>query len=397
MLISIKMVKSVPPEPVRRRTFFRSTISIQPRQDSPANPANQASSTTVLAALSPPKESTPIPKQSKKSNPATATAPATATTSKTNDDTMHTADDAADVKANAKESSGPSTRNERDAGKKTSSSGQTNDPKTLAIGLPKIQARVSRLQPDAAAAATPSMKTSTTAMTMTTTRGSSIAHPNPESSKKQTPVKRNAGIFRSRISWAGTRERDKNERKFDPDENGNGNAVASSSSARPGSANTQGPARPSTPPRPFWKTANRTESNKHSGDEKRYMEAGFYCQDDYAKSPLKLVSKVLLRRQAELDLNKKAAKGKKGKVNGGPPEIPPHVKLDHNRPVFPPLPYDYGYELFFGEEHDFVLPFNIRTQAEQGLLDGKKKPAPYSKLRASKCLSRGPPHSITAY
>jgi hypothetical protein len=101
------------------------------------------------------------------------------------------------------------------------------------------------------------------------------------------------------------------------------------------------------------------------------MEAGFYCQDDFAKSPHKLVSKVLMRREAESKL-----KSKYPKANAA-------YRPELNRPAFPPLPYDYGYELFFGEQHDFVLPFNIRSESENGLLDGKKKPAPYSKLRAS--------------
>jgi hypothetical protein len=103
---------------------------------------------------------------------------------------------------------------------------------------------------------------------------------------------------------------------------------------------------------------------------KEYMEAGFYCQDDMAKSPHQLISKVLQRREAEERL--------KSRKSGG-------LRINFlDRPSFPPLPYDYGYQLFFEEEQDFVLPFNIRREAETGRLDAKKRPAAYSKLRASK-------------
>jgi hypothetical protein len=106
---------------------------------------------------------------------------------------------------------------------------------------------------------------------------------------------------------------------------------------------------------------------------KEYMEAGFYCQHDQGTLSHNLVEKVLLRRQAEE--NAKSRPYKKGGIKVAGLGVP----------AFPPLPYDYGYELFFGEEQDFVLPFNIRREAESGQLDGKKKPAAYSKLRASKC------------
>lgn len=126
---------------------------------------------------------------------------------------------------------------------------------------------------------------------------------------------------------------------------------------------------PVTPP-PRVQTPLRETLRMNGKVTKRYMEAGFYCQDDYAKSPYKLVSKILMRREAEEKLT----------------SIKPNAayRPELNRPAFPPLPYDYGYELFFGEQHDFFLPFDIRSESENGLLDGKKKPAPYTKLRASK-------------
>jgi hypothetical protein len=104
---------------------------------------------------------------------------------------------------------------------------------------------------------------------------------------------------------------------------------------------------------------------------KEYMESGTYCQDDRAKAPYTLVSKVLKRREAE-------EKSKSRKTGTSILRV-----IDINRPIFPPLPYDYGHELFFGEQHDFTIPFNIRQEAESGRLDRKKRPAAYSKLRAS--------------
>lgn len=103
---------------------------------------------------------------------------------------------------------------------------------------------------------------------------------------------------------------------------------------------------------------------------KEYMEAGFYCQDNLARSPHKLINKVLQRRETEERL--------KTRKSGG-------LRINFlDRPSFPPLPYDYGYQLFFEEEQDFVLPFDIRREAETGRLDAKKRPTAYSKLRASK-------------
>lgn len=106
---------------------------------------------------------------------------------------------------------------------------------------------------------------------------------------------------------------------------------------------------------------------------KEYMKAGFYCQDDEATLSHTLVEKVLLRRQAEENTKSKSKSKGTMKVAG------------LSGAMFPPLPYDYGYQLFFAEEQDFVLPFNIRREAESGRLDGKKKPAAYSKIRASEC------------
>jgi hypothetical protein len=109
---------------------------------------------------------------------------------------------------------------------------------------------------------------------------------------------------------------------------------------------------------------------------KSYMESGIYCQDDHAKSPYKLISRVLFRREAE----EKAKSMQK---------VHPDIQVQIiNRPAFPPLPYDYGYKLFFSEVNEFLLPFDIRQEAEKGLLDGNRKPAHYDKLKASTCSNQ---------
>lgn len=96
---------------------------------------------------------------------------------------------------------------------------------------------------------------------------------------------------------------------------------------------------------------------------KTYMEAGFYNQGE--GTPHKLVNRILQRHEAEAKLDTS------------------RITLDINRPTFPPLPYDYGFEWFFGQEHDFVLPYNIQQESEGGILDGKRKPAPFQWIRNS--------------
>jgi hypothetical protein len=132
----------------------------------------------------------------------------------------------------------------------------------------------------------------------------------------------------------------------------------------------------SSPPHIILKVPKRVnidnERNKIMTPLKKFMKAGFYCQDDHAKSPYKLVSRVLFRREAE-------EKAKSRQI------INKDIQVQIiNRPSFPPLPYDYGYKLFFDEIQDFCLPYDIRKEADEGLLDGKKKPAHYFKLKASK-------------
>jgi len=101
-------------------------------------------------------------------------------------------------------------------------------------------------------------------------------------------------------------------------------------------------------------------------ENKEYMTSGFYCQDANAKSPFKLVNKVLGQSAGPSKLGKRKAATQLTKDLS-----------------FPPLPYDHGFEHFFGKEHDFVLPYNIHKDATSGALNDKKKPAPYQKIRAS--------------
>ena len=128
----------------------------------------------------------------------------------------------------------------------------------------------------------------------------------------------------------------------------------------------------SSPPHIILKEPkHQVEAEKVTTPLKSYMDSGIYCQDDHAKSPYKLISRVLFRREAE-----EKAKSRQ--------KIHPDIQVQIiNRPTFPPLPYDHGYKLFFKEVKEFLLPFDIRQEAEKGLLDGNRKSAHYDKLEAS--------------
>jgi hypothetical protein len=129
----------------------------------------------------------------------------------------------------------------------------------------------------------------------------------------------------------------------------------------------------SSPPHIILKTPkHQIEKERTTTPLKSYMDSGMYCQDDHAKSPYKLISRVLFRREAE-----EKAKSRL--------KVHPDIQIQIiNRPTFPPLPYDHGYKLFFEEVKEFILPFDIRQEAEKGFLDGNRKPAHYDKLKASK-------------
>jgi len=108
------------------------------------------------------------------------------------------------------------------------------------------------------------------------------------------------------------------------------------------------------------------------GNNKEYMTSGFYCQDANAKSPFKLVNKVLSQSVV--------GPSRSGKRIAATQLLPNKAAKDLS---FPPLPYDHGFEHFFGREHEFVLPYNIHKEATSGALNDKKKPAPYQKIRGS--------------
>ncbi|WVQ76666.1 hypothetical protein IAR50_006340 [Cryptococcus sp. DSM 104548] len=152
---------------------------------------------------------------------------------------------------------------------------------------------------------------------------------------------------------------------------------------------------------------------------KDYLSAGLYCQVDKPITSQTLVARVLKAREEEAKTEKvrraeeKKTKGRKSeplrpvvegaratrtraslssnaqplqesaetdsKKSGKKESVP--VQID--RPTLPPLPYDFGYTLFFGKQHDFELPFNIKEESAKGVLDGKKKPDGFTKIRAN--------------
>jgi hypothetical protein len=122
----------------------------------------------------------------------------------------------------------------------------------------------------------------------------------------------------------------------------------------------------------FWKNNSSVAAMSSAPSKKKdFMSSGIYCQDPNPESPRKLVNRVLSRRHAEL----KAAR-KKGKAIAVGEAV-----------TFPPMPYDYGESLFFEQEHEFVLPYDIQWAAENRSLDSHKRPDAYSKIRQSKfCL-----------
>ncbi|OCF38889.1 hypothetical protein I317_07338 [Kwoniella heveanensis CBS 569] len=140
--------------------------------------------------------------------------------------------------------------------------------------------------------------------------------------------------------------------------------------------------------------------------KKEYMTAGFYCQDPHPSATRQLVNQILRVRATESRAAKSAkqapiassfsasrsapARATRGKGRSGDTttsikkgKIPTAVPVIAERPSFPPLPYDHGFDLFFRQQHDFDLPWNIRFEAENGLLVRKAKPAAFQKLRGN--------------
>ncbi|WVQ97715.1 hypothetical protein IAU59_004829 [Kwoniella sp. CBS 9459] len=148
-----------------------------------------------------------------------------------------------------------------------------------------------------------------------------------------------------------------------------------------------------------------TAPNRPKVPKKEYMTAGFYCQDPHPSVTRQLVNQVLRIRSAESKANiakqkliasslssassSAAVRATRTRVAEGASAVAPGkgqspaVPIIADRLSFPPLPYDHGYDLFFHQQHDFELPFNIRFEAENGLLVRKAKPTAFQKLRGN--------------
>lgn len=107
--------------------------------------------------------------------------------------------------------------------------------------------------------------------------------------------------------------------------------------------------------------------------KKQYMEMGFYCNDDNPPEEAQLHERVLFHKGFR----------KPGRPRKSIQSLPPIPTPNGEEPSFPPLPLDHGYQQFFGQEQEFVLPHYIIWERESGALDGKKRPPSFGKLRTS--------------
>lgn len=131
----------------------------------------------------------------------------------------------------------------------------------------------------------------------------------------------------------------------------------------------------------FWRNNSSIAGKSEAPSKKKdFMSAGIYCQDPDPNSPRKLVNRVLSRRHAELTAARKKGRAAALAANG--------AGNDEERPVFPPMPYDYGETHFFEQQHEFVLPYDIQWEAENGTLDAKKRPDAYQRIRQSERRSQ---------
>ena len=121
------------------------------------------------------------------------------------------------------------------------------------------------------------------------------------------------------------------------------------------------------------------ESEASPRKKKKCMAAGLDCQNANAKSPRNSVSKVLKRH----DISNEAPS--KGGTVVRPRRTVAQASSSFDQ-TFPPLPYDDGYRHFSGQEHDFVLPFDISSGVENDSLAGIKKPMTFQRIRRSKLL-----------
>ncbi|WWD00163.1 hypothetical protein V866_007071 [Kwoniella sp. B9012] len=148
-----------------------------------------------------------------------------------------------------------------------------------------------------------------------------------------------------------------------------------------------------------WETRVKSSTGGSSNKslKKEYMTAGFYCQDPHPPSTKQLHNKILSIRKAESKNTKNQSKSKKVDIPVGRSTRSKQAsssttikqtnasasqdkQKDTATVTFPPLPYDHGYDLFFNQEHEFTLPYNIMKEKLDGKLDGKKKPMAYSKI-----------------
>lgn len=107
--------------------------------------------------------------------------------------------------------------------------------------------------------------------------------------------------------------------------------------------------------------------------KKEFMDMGLYCQDAEPADEAQLVERVLFHKGYR----------RPGRPRKSIQYLPP-IPTPENQPVsFPPLPLDFGYVRFFGQEHEFALPYYMLWERESGALDGKKRPPFFAKIRTS--------------
>ncbi|WVR04322.1 hypothetical protein IAU60_001322 [Kwoniella sp. DSM 27419] len=156
--------------------------------------------------------------------------------------------------------------------------------------------------------------------------------------------------------------------------------------ARAAKAQPVSPAIESSPAAVSTAVDSASEPVKIKLPKKEYMAAGFYCQDPTPSASNQLVNKVLRARAQEVKQKPKATKASSSaptrRTRGAATKMDSSkVPIIHERPTLPPMPYDHGHDLFFGQQHDFELPWHIRFEAENGLLVRKVKPTAFHKLR----------------
>ncbi|KAL7424382.1 hypothetical protein Q5752_000064 [Cryptotrichosporon argae] len=117
------------------------------------------------------------------------------------------------------------------------------------------------------------------------------------------------------------------------------------------------------------------DGEPHPARKKEFMAAGLYCQDATPPPDRTLVS----RAAAASD----APSIPRGRKRTSTASASASTSADGQASSFPPLPLDHGYRKFFETEHEFQLPYNIMWESERGVLDGKKRPPLFQKLRSN--------------